>query len=181
MKVNSRSYTEDGYQPIPNIRLHDKEYGRALQRFIAVCADILPIDREKRLFYLALRTAKPLPGWWMIGGGIAAGTSKEEGAIANFERETTLLLPANRFELVAVNDYRSKDRAQSPQDIGCHTLGYTFAVELTPKELDSVNLDPSEYAANEGLKPHNRNQLIAASVHPAIVDLYDDLFTALQG
>lgn len=176
MKVSSRSYTEDGYQAIPKLRLSDEEYARALQRLIPVCADIVVIDREKQAIYLAPRTAKPGTGLWWIGGGIAAGTSKEDGAADNFKRETKLELPPERFQLVAANDYRFKDRAQEPSDIGCHMFGYIFTVELTDEEHAAMTLDPGEYAEGQGLRPYSREELVQANVRQPVLDLYDDLF-----
>jgi ADP-ribose pyrophosphatase YjhB (NUDIX family) len=176
LKITSRSYTEEGYQPIPQVRLSDEEYGRALQRFIPVCADIVVIDRTKQTISLAARTTKPGAGLWWIGGGITAGTSKEAGATANFKRETGLELPLERFELVAANDYKFKDRAQEPSNIGCHMFGYIFVVELTTEEQAAMTLDPGEYAVGQGLRPYNREELVQANVRQPVLDLYDDLF-----
>lgn len=176
MKISCRSYTEIGYQPIPGVRLDDTEYARALQRFVPACTDVVVIDRREQLFYLAARTSKPITGWWWIGGGIQAGMSKEEAAVAGFKREAGLTLSTERLMLVAVNDYRFKDRAQEPQDIGCHMLGYIFAVELSKEERASLVLDPNEYQSGSKLKPFDRTGLVTSGVFPAVLDLYDDLF-----
>lgn len=176
MKIRCNSYTEAGYQPIPGVRLDDTEYARALQRFVPACADIVVIDKKEQLFYLAARTSKPITGWWWIGGGIQAGMRKEEAAVVGFKRETGLTLSTERLVLVAVNDYRLKDRAQEPQDIGCHMLGYIFAVELSEEERASLMLDPNEYQSGSSLVGFNRHALVAANVFPAALDLYDDLF-----
>ncbi len=172
-----RTYTENGYQAILPLRLADDEYGRALQCFVPACTDIVPVDTRSRIIYLARRASKPMTGWWWIGGRMAVHETKEEAAIRNFKRETGLEITADRLRLVAVFDYFCKDRAQAPQDIGCHMLGYTFTVELTAEEiaLAATNLDKVEYEA-AGIIAFNREQLVDVSVFPAILDLYDHVF-----
>jgi len=84
---------------------------------------------------------------------MAPHETKEEAAARNFKRETGLEIPQNRFKLVAVFDYRWKDRAQPPQEIGCDMLGYTFIVKLPAAKLASVsaNLEEEEYEKGAGL------------------------------
>lgn len=178
MNILVRSFTEDGYQPIPSIRLSDDEYGRALQCFVPACTDIVPIDVDQRLVYLAYRVSKPMTGWWWIGGVMKPDKSKEEAAAENFKRETGLKIPQSRLQLVAVFNYRYKDRAQSPQEIGCHMLGYMFTVELTAAELAfvSANLEKEEYEKGAGLFAFDRERLIKSEVFPAVLDLYDHVF-----
>ena len=181
MGILVRSYTEDGYQSIPSVRLSDEEYGRGLQCFVPVCTDIAIIDRKTQTIYLAKRKTKPMPDWWWIGGRMEPHETKEEAAVRSFERETGLKLPQNRFQLATIFDYRYKDRAQTPQEIGCHTLGYTFVVELEPAELAfaSSHLERHEYEPSAGLSPFNREQLIEKNVFPAILDLFDHVFSDL--
>lgn len=175
-----RNYTESGYQTIPSVRLSDDEYGRGLQCFVPACVDIVPIDRNQRIIYLARRASKPMTGWWWIGGRMAAYETKEEAAVRNFRRETWLELAPNRLQLAAIFDYRWKDRAQAPQGVGCHMLGYTFTVELTTGELANVavNLERGEYETSAGLTAFSREKLVEEKVFPAILDLYDHIFPA---
>lgn len=178
MNILVRSYTERGYQPIPLIRLSDDEYGNGLQCFVPACTDIVPIDVGQRTIYLAQRASKPMTGWWWIGGRMDPCEIKEEAVVRRFQQETKLELPQSRFRLVAVFDYRWKDRAQNPQEIGCHMLSYTFTVELTPKELAfvSANLEEKEYDKEAGLFAFNRKRLVEGKVFPSIIDLYDHVF-----
>lgn len=178
MSILVSSYTEPGYKPILSIRLTDDEYSRTLQSKVPGCADVAVIHRDHKLIYLAQRLSKPMTGWWWIGGGMAPDDTKEAAAIRNFKRETGLELSSSRLELAAVLDYRWKDRAQLPQEIGCHMMAYTFVVELTAEELlsSSANLDPIEYERGVGLVPFNRNQLVEDNVAPPILWLYDHVF-----
>lgn len=174
-----RSYTEDGFKPIPSIYLSSEEHGRALQRFVPACADIVPIDRDRQIIYLARRISKPMTGSWWIGGSMKAGETKEEAAVRNFQRETGLRIDPERLRLEAVFDYRWKDRQQEPQGMSCHTGGcYTFTIQLTEDELAtaSQNLEPREYQNGMGLSGFNRERLVSESVFPAILDLYNHLF-----
>jgi ADP-ribose pyrophosphatase YjhB (NUDIX family) len=173
-----KTYTEDGYRPIPAIRLSDKEYGRGLQCFVPVCTDVIPIDRRHKKIYLTDRRSKPITGLWWIGGKMMPAETKEESAARAFKRETKLDLPLKRFKLAAIFDYRWKDRAQKPKDLGCHMLAYTFTVELKPKELlfVSTHLDPKEYNQKNGLTAFTQKELVKAKVFPVILDLYDHLF-----
>ncbi|MDP3764314.1 MAG: NUDIX domain-containing protein [bacterium] len=179
MDILVGSYTEDGYQPIPSVRLTDDEYSRGLQCFVPACTDVVPIDTNRKVIYLAKRVSIPMTGWWWIGGGMMPHETKEEAVARNFQRETKLELPQDRFELIAVFDYRWKDRAQLPQEIGCHMLGYTFTIELTVAELGSVyaNLEDREYKENTGLFAFDRERLVSEKVFPSILDLYDRVFS----
>lgn len=178
MEILIGSYTEKGYQTIPSLRLSDEEYGRGLQCFVPTCTDIVPIDKDKKVIYLARRSSKPMLGWWWIGGRMAPHETKEESAIRNFKRETGVELSQSRLKLAAVLDYRWKDRAQMPQEIGCHMEVYTFTVELTADELTlaSLNLEKEEYEKGVGLIAFNREQLVREGVFPAILDFYDYIF-----
>ena len=173
-----RSYTEVGRQPIPPVHLSDDEYGRGLQCFVPACTDIVPVDVDRRVIYLARRQSKPMTGWWWIGGRMIPHETKEESVARNLKRETLLELPINRFKFTAVFDYQWKNRAQKPQEIGCHILSYTFTVELTPDELvyASRHLEKNEYEQGSGLTAFTREQLISENVFQPILDFYDHIF-----
>ncbi|MBI2624754.1 MAG: NUDIX hydrolase [Candidatus Nealsonbacteria bacterium] len=178
MDVLARSYKEAGCQDIPLIRLSDEEYARGLQCFVPACADIAIVDFDRKLIYLARRKIKPMAGLWWIGGKMMPQETKEEAAVRNFKRETTLELPQSRFRLVAVFDYRWNDRAQTPQTIGCHMLAYTFIVNLSADELARVRLDENEYEG--GLKDFTEKQLLKENVFSPIFDLYCRVFSAFS-
>ena len=180
MEILVGTYKEDEEKyrktKIPAVRLSDDEYEKVLRCLVLACTDIVIIDRDKQIFYLANRISKPMTGWWWIGGRMGAGETKEEAAMRNFKRETGLNLSSDRLRLVAVFDYFWKDRQQVPQEVGCHMLAYTFVVELTAEELAAIGLEKSEYEASAGLTAFNREQLIKEKVFPAILDLYDLIF-----
>ena len=176
-RVLVKGYVESGYQSIPYLRLSDEEYGRTLQSIVVACTDIVPIDSEQKTIYLAPRQAKPMQGWWLIGGKMIPGDSIEASAAKNLERETSLTVAPERLTLHAVFNYMWKDRSQQPSDIGCHMLGHTFSIELTPQEIEFVsqNLEKNEYKKG-GLSSFDRQRLVKEKVFPAILDLYDKIF-----
>lgn len=178
MDILVRSYTEAGFEPIPSLRLSDEEYGRGLQSFVPMCTDTVLIDHSQRVIYLARRKAKPMSGWWWIGGRMMANETKEESVARRFERETKLALPPNRFKLAAVLDYRWKDRAQQPQTIGCHMCSYVFVVEPTPDELAyvSAHLEENEYSEGSGLVAFDHERLAKEGVVSPILDFYYHVF-----
>jgi len=173
-----KSYIEPNTSPIPNLRLPDKEYADAIQCLVFGCSDIIPINKSKRVVYLSKRISKPAPGWWFIGGRMQINDNPLQAAARNFERETSLKLPLERFQLNAIFDYLWKDREQEPQNIGCHGIAFTFTVELSDEELAIAgnHLDQKEFQANEGLTEFDREKLIAENVYPSILDLYDQIF-----
>lgn len=177
-----KSYTEENYQRIPPVRLSDEEYARALQCFVPACVDIVPINSPGRLIYLAKRETKPMLGWWWTGGRIMPNETKEEAAIRSFKREADVLLTAERLNLVAVLDYRFKDRAQMPDNIGCHMLGITFTVEVTPDELAHISshLEQKEFTQAYGLIAFTRADLVSKQVTAPVLDMYDHLFPSVK-
>lgn len=167
-------YTEEGFPGINKVFLSDDEYARALETFIVACADAMIVDRRAKKVYLSKRRAKPMQDtWWVIGGRRAPGVPAREAMQGLFKRETSLMIAPERFEFLALVEYRLKNRQQMPQEKGTHTQGYTFAVELTPEELGQVaaNLDPKEYYTELGLRAFSLEEIKNGSHHPAIIAL----------
>jgi ADP-ribose pyrophosphatase YjhB (NUDIX family) len=179
------SYTEEGCQPVPSVYLSDEEYGRGLQCFVITCTDIIPIDIERKIIYLARRKTKPMKGWWYFGGKMNPAYTKEESVIRSFKRETGLNLSIDRFKLIGFLDFRWKDREQTPQNIGCHMASYTYVVELTPEEIISAsnNLD-NTFESGTNLTPFLRERLeeeiAKGQADLAMLDVYDAIFPRSQ-
>lgn len=177
-EVPYRRYIEEGHKKMPRKFLDEKTYSDAIQAFVVVCADVVPINRERKTFYLTKRASKPIQGWWELGGRIFAGEPEHEAIIRIVKQETGLELPSKRFSLVSKSRYFCKDREQEPQDIGCDSFVYHFIVELSKEELQaaSENLDRKEYELDAGLHEFNRERIISEKVPEAILDLYDTVF-----
>lgn len=172
-----RHYTE-GDVKIPNVFLPDRAYGEALQCFVPVCTDIVPVDPKNRLIYLASRKSRPMTGLWWIGGRMRPGEVLEDAAVRNFKRETQVELTKDRLQLVGIFSYIWKDRSQEPCTMGCHMCGFTYIVELHSNELfaASRSLEKDEYETGFGLRAYSREHLIQENVYPTILDLYDTVF-----
>lgn len=176
--VAYHAYKEDMTHIIPRKRLDPSIYRKAIESLVIVCADAVPINRQKKTFYLCKRRRKPNPGWWWIGGRLFAGELPEEAIQRHFRRETSLRLTQKRFTLISLNRYFWKDREQRPQNIGCDGLVYTFIIEPSRIELGIIakHLDPREYDAKHGLQEFDYKRLKQEKVNSAILDLYKEVF-----
>ena len=172
------AYFELGTKKMPPVFLDDETYGEAIRSLIVVAADALPINRERKTFYLAKRIAKPIRGWWELGGRIFSGEPERDAISRIVKREASIDVSPERFILVSQGRYFLKDRQQEPQDASNDTFCYHFAVELSDTELKfaSANLDEKEYQRNVGLQEFDRARIVKDNVEQPILDLYDTVF-----
>ena len=160
----------------------NEEYRKILENLVIVCSDVIIIGPDGS-YYLAPRIAKPLKGWWFIGGRVAPFKKIEtdEGAkmipitrnesMANtFSRETKLNISPERFEFIKMNDYILSERQQEPQNISCQSLCFTYALKLTQEELDLISLDEKEYGGTK-LQKFTIQEMKDTGVHQAIIDI----------
>lgn len=163
---------------MPRSFLSEGVYAAALESLVVVCVDVLVIDRQRKTAFLPQRKAKPMSGYWVIGGRVFAGEKEIDAMRRSLRRETSLDLPPERFTFLCVNRYMWTTRQQEPQNKGCDTLAYTFCAELSAEERATAarNLDPDEYEAPAGFREFDREQLVQEKIHPAIVDMYDFVF-----
>ncbi|MEK7609521.1 MAG: NUDIX hydrolase [Patescibacteria group bacterium] len=173
-----KTFTETGFKPFPSPHISDDAYAQCLQSAAIGAADVIPIDRKNRTIYLAWRRRKPAQGWWFFGGRVKASETNASAAIRCFARETKVSLGLDRITHIAVLDYLWKDRAQEPCDMGCHTIGHTFVVELSSDELVVLRheLEPGEYDYEKGIRAFNREELVFENVLPPVIELYDEIF-----
>lgn len=176
--MDVRLYVEDPNHRMPRKFLSADVYAQAIESFPIVCTDAVPISREHGTLYLAKRVIKPMEGWWIIGGRSFASEMPEDSVRRHFRQDTSLDIPPERFGFVCMNRYIWRDRQQEPQDVGSDCLGYTFAVELEPSELEiaSANMNPQEYDTGVGLREFSLSQLMVEGVHQAVLDMYEKIF-----
>ena len=176
-------YVEDPRHQMPSVYLPETVYAQAIGSFIIVCTDALVMNRTQRTIALVQRIARPMRGFWCMGGRRQAGERAEASVRRCFQRETQLALPEKRFHFLGAYEYHWKDRAQEPQDTGSHNLSYQFTVELDADERAFVagHLDPREYDPAFGLQDFTRPELVAAGAHAVILDWYDTLFPVPHG
>jgi hypothetical protein len=153
-------------------------YQIVIDNMIMVCVDAVIINRKQRVFYLAKRVIRPMPGIWWMGGSRKKGYSPLEGICCKFREETGVDLPGDRFTFVTMTEYLWQDREQQPQDKGSHNICHQFAVELTDDELKIIRecLNRGEYDHTFGLQVFDRDRLMIAKVHPVILEVFDKIF-----
>lgn len=159
-------------------RMDDAAYAAMLDHTIIACTDAVILDPSRRGFWLARRVVDPMKGLWWIGGRRMKGETPHEGMSRTFKRETGLDLPPERFHFRTVVEYLWASRVQEPHANGSHNLVHQFTVELSHAGRTRVasNLDAREYDRDFGLEFFDRARLIAADAHPAILDLYYEVF-----
>ncbi len=177
MKKAPKVYVESGFH-IPRIRLEDEEYGRSIQAHVVYCVDAAIVNRARRTMYLGKRVAKPLQGWWIIGGRVLPGELEADAISRKFKQEAGIYIAPERFCYIDTIRYMRAGRAQPPQEYGSDAIGYTFAVELTDDELATAsdNLDAAEYDTELGLVEFTRERLVTEGVDAAAIDIYDSIF-----
>lgn len=180
MGAQPRIYFEDPHFKMGRKFLSDETYAEAIESFVIVCADVLFINRaNKSVLLLARRRVKPMQGLWLIGGRILAGEPECDAIARLVKREAGLDITPDRFEFICINRYLWTSREQEPQNKGSDDLCYTFALEVSDeqKRTASKHLDPNEYDTAVGLQEFNKERLEKESVHKAIKDLYDLVFS----
>ena len=170
-------YEEERKKVYPSVILEEIDYGRGIETLVVVCTDIGIIDSESKTLYLARRALRPASGrWWFIGGRIFVGEPEKKSAQRCFKRETGLLIEECRFQFVCMNRYFFKDRQQAPHEVGCDSLCYTFAIQLTSKEREQIVLDSREYQGGS-LREFKREELQSGGeVWLPLCDFYTKVF-----
>ena len=163
------------------VRLDDRDYAKAIGAMICVCADAVIIDSDKPLFYLPRRIVKPMKGFWSIGGRRLPGESASKAIARNFERETTVKVSPKRFHPVSIIEVIWRDRKEAPASVGKHDLVHVHTIELSTEEMAqaSANLCNSEYMTGS-LESFDRKKMVAKKLHPALIDIYDQVFPQKQ-
>lgn len=158
--------------------LSDGAYAEARQCLPFVATDAVIADIGSKTIYLAWRQATPARGWWVIGGGVKNGQAPAAAMAKSFARETSLVLPADRFEALpgAVNFTQWTVEEQ------ISNLHIPFKVELTEAERATAqaNLEQKEYEGEKGLRAFDLDDLLAAiengTGYPQPVLYYDAIF-----
>jgi ADP-ribose pyrophosphatase YjhB (NUDIX family) len=156
--------------------LADEVYTAAINGMIIVCADTLLCNLSRGTVYLATRSVYPMKGLWVLGGRVKRGEEAVRAMGRLLKAEAGFLVEPKRLRFLSMNRYLWFMRAQEPVDGGSDNLCYTFAFEPTAGELAAIQegLTAAEYDTAAGLREFNRDQLVAARVHPVILKAYDE-------
>ncbi len=163
---------------MPRKPLSNQAYADAIESMVIVCVDVVIIDRNRRKFLLAWRRSQPFRGWWVIGGRVFAGETREHAVARKFKEETELDIQVARFEFLTTNRYVMRLRKQEPQVLGSDTLAMVHTVELSVGEIRCAThgLDAEEYDVSIGLREFDRDGLVREGAYQVLLDLYDLVF-----
>jgi hypothetical protein len=155
----------------------DQTYQEMVQKVTIPCTDtILTLSGEKAI-YLGKRTALPMAGIWCLGGRIWFNDESLEDSISRcLTLETGVTIAPARFEMLPTPHLYSWVKVQQG-DFGGKNLALTFKLEITQEELEKMakGLQPKEYDKDFGLQRFTRERLIDERVHPAMLDLFDEI------
>lgn len=156
-------------------------YTSVLDNTIIVNVDVVAINRERSIFYLAKRAVRPILGhWWWFGGRRNKGETPIQGICRIFKKEAGICPPEERLEpLAGTIEYIWQEREQDPVERGSHHIAHQFVLELTASELAAVQANlgqTNEYDGNGGLQEFDRNRILDEGLHPAILEVYNKIF-----
>jgi hypothetical protein len=178
----SRSY-RDPLTPGMAVRgrdtwLSDTTYLEMVQKVPIPCTDAILTVADDRAIYLGKRVAFPMAGIWCLGGRIFFNDESLEDSISRcLQLETGVTINPGRFEDIGTSHLYSWVKV-AQGDFGGKNLAITFKLEVSRKELQKMaaGLSPKEYDPTFGLQRFSRERLVDEVVHPAMIDLFDDIF-----
>lgn len=159
--------------------ISDPTYAEMVQKTPIPCTDvIITLDGDDQAIYLAKRTAFPMAGIWCLGGRMFFNDETlEDSAARCIYLETGVRIDPVRFEHIGpLHLYSWVKVAQG--DFGGKNLATTFRLTVNAKELElmKIGLQSREYDPQFGMQRFDRNRLVDENVHPAILDLFDNIF-----
>lgn len=152
-------------------------YLEVVQKLIIPCVDTVFTVKGEKALYLAKRLALPLQGIWLLGGRMFFNDRTPEESISrSVKSETGLEISPNRFTFVRTNLYSWVRVAQG--DFPGRSIGLTYSCEVTAEEISQMaaGLAASEYDTKFGIQRFNCQRLASAGVHPALIDLFNQMF-----
>lgn len=179
MSTQITTYIEDPQFKMARKFLSDETFAEAIESFIIVCTDVFFIQRTNGgVFLLAPRKAKPMQGFWSVGGRISAGELERDAITRIVKREAGLTVAPDRFEFVRMHRSLWANREQEPQNKGRDDITYIFVLDISDEEkrIVSAHLDPREYDTTKGLEEFDKERLERESVHKAVRDVYAVVF-----
>lgn len=182
-KETLRSY-RDPLEPGRAVRTRNEwisatTYAEMVEKTPIPCTDaILTRKGDNGAIYLAKRIAFPMAGIWCLGGRIFFNDETLEDSVSRcVYLETGVKINPARFECIGhLHLYSWVKTAQG--DFGGKNLATTFRLEITDAEMEKMasGLQPKEYDQQFGIQRFDRRRLIDENVHPAMLDLFNDMF-----
>jgi hypothetical protein len=157
--------------------ISQEAYSEVVQKSIVPCTDVVFLNKKEKVLYLGKRSVLPMKGIWFMGGRMFFNDRSPQESIARcVEMETGVRIKLERFEFICTNLYSWIKVAQG--DFPGKNLGLTYGCDITAAEVEQIShgLSATEYDKEFGLQRFDRARLVDAKVHPAIIDIYDQLF-----
>lgn len=158
--------------------IKDETYTEVVQKMVIACTDVVLTMSDEEAIYLAKRVSYPMASVWLLGGRIFFNDdSLEDSIVRCLLQETGVKFDTTRFECVSVPHLYSFAKV-AQGDFGGKSICTNFRLEISENELEKMRqgLDPHEYDREFGIQRFTRGRLVAEALHPALIDLYNDIF-----
>lgn len=157
--------------------LSKETYDEVVQKMVITCTDVVFCVEGDQAIYLGKRVALPMAGLWVFGGRMLFNDASPEEAIARCVKvETGILIDSERFQYVTTNFYSWTKVAQG--SFPGKSIGMTYQCVVTKEEINELaqGLSETEYDKEFGIQRFDRARLIEENAHPAMLDLYNQIF-----
>ena len=158
--------------------ISNSAYLEVVKKTIITCTDIVLYKTNDRAIYLAKRSVLPMLGIWCFGGRMFFNDHDPEASAARcLKTETGLELNPQRFEFIRTNLCLWAKVAQG--DFPGKNLVMVYGCAVTEAEIKQMaqGLAWQEYDRDFGIQRFDFNRLTDCQVHPALVDIYKQLFS----
>lgn len=158
--------------------MSDEDYTAMVAKTVIACVDVAFYSRKKKGMYLARRCTLPQKGLWVLGGRlIPKDRSTIDGVLRKLVEETGFHPDRSRLEYLTTNFYHWDRVAQG--DMPGANLVVIFMCEITEQEALRIGdrLVQSEYEQGYGLQLFTRKRMTEELCHPALIDMYDLIFS----
>jgi ADP-ribose pyrophosphatase YjhB (NUDIX family) len=138
------------------------------------CVDIVAIDKNRKLFYLAVRRRAPRMGWWWFGGRVGQDELPQTAAQRIMLRETKLDIKPERLTVVGVVFHYINEPSNG---IKSTFPAIQLAFEPTREELSSIRLDTNEYDTQTGVQGFVLGELAQFGANSTVIAMYNSIFS----
>lgn len=145
----------------------DETFVKVLDGMPIPCTDIIWINPEKRVVYLAWRTVYATKGPWMFGGRQRRGETPREAAVRLLKAEVGTEIDLGNLHFIQWAIYFSKFRKQEPHTNGVHDIYFHYCYVASDELVAraQTRLEPKEYDLKHGIKLYTRADLEAIDPH----------------
>ncbi len=158
--------------------ISDETYKEMVEKTPIPCTDVALTKKGDQALYLTKRSVYPMKGIWILGGRMWFNDATLHHSIVRcMALETGQQFELSRFKMLPTPHLYSWVKTRQGDSPG-KNLAITFQLEVTKNELRKIaeNLTEKEYEKEFGIQRFTRERLLSEKCHPALVDLYDEIF-----